>query len=121
MKSDIYKRVFALVVDSVFVNLLANLIINNAKTYGFTINYEPFTINYSVIILCFLAYFIVFDYLNDGQTIGKAIFEIRVNRLTLKNRFKRSGLKVVSIIFTPITILLYMVKKELFHEYILDQ
>lgn len=110
------KRIIALIIDSVFVTFFSNILIDNVTINGFNYSYDPLSMKYAFTVLSFFIYFLVFDLLNNGQTIGKSLFELYDKQLTLKNRILRTIFKMISIVLTPITIFLFLFKKIILHE-----
>jgi uncharacterized RDD family membrane protein YckC len=118
------KRIFALVVDLVFISQISVLINNIIR-----INYEISTFNlyetkisygYSFMVVVYLIYFIFFDYFYNGKTIGKRIFSIYVvgksYNLNIKQNIIRSILKVVSIIILPFSAFIFLIDNSTFHD-----
>ena len=110
-KNNDLKRAIALVIDSFFINFSYNLIFNQ----NYLSNLSGLNFNY--LLLSFLLYFMIFDFFNNGETLGKLMLKVEVNKkLSLKKRISRSFLKLVSIYITPITIIIYLSNKNILHD-----
>jgi uncharacterized RDD family membrane protein YckC len=66
-------------------------------------------------------YFILFDIVNTGETIGKSAMSVKTfnlndSKLTLKQRLIRSCVKFLSIILIPISIVIYYLNGYTIHD-----
>lgn len=76
--------------------------------FGITVSYS-----WSFWFVFCLIYFFLFDVITQGRTIGKTILKIKVvnqnnTELSRKRLFIRSSLKVLNLIFWPITGVLFL-------------
>lgn len=114
-KNNDIERAIALVIDSFFVNFFFNLIFKHGLLSGLI------DINYNFLLLTFLCYLILFDFINNGQTLGKMLLGLNTKKDTnINERILRSFLKLVSIYITPITIIIYLIKKRILHDILLN-
>lgn len=117
------KRIYAFLTDSVlsnsigfviltFLNLESKKILGNFNLLGININY-----GYSSHILILLLYFIFFDLINNGVTLGKLIFSLIVvhknslKKLSFIENAKRTLYKILGICIFPITIIIFLKNK----------
>ena len=112
-KTD-FLRFIALVIDSFFVGFVANLL------FSLVIKAPELNPLYRFELVCFLAYFVIFDIRNDGQTLGKMAVNLKPRNKNLKQRIRHSFLKIISIIIFPITIVVYLIKGKIIHDMILE-
>ncbi len=106
-------RGIALTIDSLFVNFICNNLLNSLNT-------EP--INFNFMLLTFIIYFLFFDYLNNGQTLGKLIVKIKPKmNQSISEKIEHSFLKSISIFLTPVTILIYLFKGKILHDILLKR
>lgn len=107
-KKDLY-RCLAVVIDSFFVSF----IYNNLLGSGFEV------VNFNLLLLVFLGYYVLFDLFNNGLSIGKIILGISVSKnSTLRSRLSHTFLKTVSIFITPVTVVVYLITGEILHDYL---
>lgn len=119
MKSTQQRRIGAFIIDTLVIGILVSLVeslfpfLYEAKTtsiFGISVTYR-----FGASFLFYVCYFILFDLANEGNTIGKLLFKIKVisedeAEITKGKRMVRSLLKLVSIIVLPIAILLFLFK-----------
>lgn len=113
-----YKRILALLIDAFLVGIMESIFLNlielNLGMEGkFSFFGHDYVYGFSFLFLFYLLYFIFFDLFAKGQTIGKTILKIKsVNQdnldLSVRWRLLRTFLKMVSIIFWPISALVYI-------------
>ena len=112
---NIIKRSIALMIDSAIVKLISGFF-TGGIIGAFSLNYNPFTVSYGIVFTLFFVYFFFFDITNNGQTVGKALLDIQVDSMGLRQRFARSAYKMLSIILTPIVLIIYLTKGTILHE-----
>lgn len=112
-------RIVAFLIDASLVSFIGGFIATS-PTGEFVLTYGMVTISASTYMVLYLAYFMLFDLVNEGQTVGKAVVGIRISKLDLKHRFLRSILKTFSIMFAPVTIIVYLYSKVVLHDYLLS-
>src|SRR5699024_12730 len=93
-KKDLY-RGLAVTIDSFFVFFIYNNLLNDFfKAESFNIQ-----------LLVFLGYYVFFDLINNGVSIGKMILRIRISNISsLQSRLTHTFLMIISIFISPITI-----------------
>ncbi len=115
VKNKYLLRVIALLIDTTFVTFIASQFKSIFNGHLAPID----IINLSFELPFLLLYFFVFDYRNNGETLGKVMVNIIMPKITLRLKLVRSVLKTISIIFLPVTVIFYLYKKEILHDYIL--
>ena len=111
------KRISALIVDLVFIGLLA-LIVENSLPDLFN-GYEIEVFGWKVKLrtnlsyLLYLPYFAAFDVFNNGKSPGKLLFGLIISPsdggyLGFNTKLLRTLLKIISVSFLPITALIYL-------------
>jgi len=122
----VYKRIFAVIVDLLIVKICVDFLIKNdvlhSVSYEINFFYKEFIVNYSngwIILIC---YFLFFDLINNGKTIGKLIFSISLQSkegsLKSNNLMLRSFYKLFSFAILPVTLLIFLAKnKFILHDY----
>ncbi len=111
------RRIGAFLIDVIIISILVT-IMENMLSYIFeTKNFEllgiRFHLRIGTSIFFYMCYFIIFDLLNNGSTLGKLLFGIKVvqedeTEISKKTSIKRTLLKVVSIMILPLAILLFL-------------
>lgn len=110
------KRIGSFLIDISIIETVSSLIANfipiKIKVSSFELLGKNFYINISFIIILYILYFILFDILNNGKTLGKILFKIKVLSIENNNLSKvklviRSFYKILSILILPISIILY--------------
>ena len=112
------KRILALLLDLAIVGFIASLATSMIKfewelgTYSLFNHRISFGLSLSV--LFYLVYFILCDIFWNSMTIGKEVLKIKVvlqdgAPLELKSRIYRTLLKTISILFWPISGLVFLV------------
>lgn len=115
MDKKISKRILAYIIDvalaSSMASICSSLIFDKEENF-FT---DPLQINYwnMLYYMGFFAYFLFFDFVKQGDTIGKAIVSITVvncdnSPLSLKKRLFRSLIKILGLVFLPVTFLVFI-------------
>ena len=137
MKKPIYKRLFAYAIDTLIVAIIASLFLDiplinpyferyielSNEMFNYISGVEVLTTDaiaqlqydfvyysfysYIILIVVKILYFIIFQYINEGQTIGKAIFKIQVISQRGKLKFYQlalSSLIVCNIITASINL-----------------
>ena len=120
-------RIGAFIIDMIIVSLIASFIESMFSIFDESSVIElfgfSFKLVYSLSIPFYLSYFILFDLLNDGKSIGKMVFGIKVvfidyKEVQLGTLLKRTILKTLSIIILPISVLMFVLNKRFtFHDY----
>jgi len=114
------RRIGAFIIDVMVISLFATFAENIMSTFNDQISFNVLglKLNYtfSFSILFYVSYFLLFDLMNHGVTIGKILFKIRVvfqdkTELPKSIHLKRSMLKIVGIIIFPIAVLLFFLNK----------
>lgn len=114
------KRIVALWIDMFVAGLIYGVIENFLPQVFEPIEKDLFGIQVrlqlSLAVLFYLLYFLVFDLLNQGVTVGKLVLKIKVvkgedSRLTAAEHVVRTLLKMVSLIFLPIAALIFLFNK----------
>lgn len=112
------ERLLALLMDLFLLGIIQmiseNFLITTKTAIG-EFSFIGFTFSYglSISVVFCLIYFFLFDVFTEGRTLGKTILKIKVvnqnnSELSRKRRFIRSSLKVLSLIFWPITGVLFL-------------
>ncbi len=113
------KRIAALIIDLLIINIIVNIISNFFIVESHFGNFKFLKINfnygYSLVIIFQLLYFFIFDILNKSKTLGKIALKINTvlineEEFDLKNRLCRSFLKIISILISPISLILFLIK-----------
>lgn len=111
------ERLLALLMDlfllGIIQMILENFLITTKTAIG-EFAFLGFTFSYGLsmwFVFCFI-YFFLFDVITEGRTLGKTILKIKVvnqnnTDLSRKRLFIRSSLKVLNLIFWPITGILF--------------
>lgn len=116
MDSVKQRRTGAFFVDIVLLGIIVTFLESIIEPLNKGVSYSMLgirlNIRFGVTFLLYISYFLAFDILNRGNTLGKIIFGIKVvyNDNTTpehKHRLKRTLLKIVSIIVLPVSILLF--------------
>lgn len=114
------RRVGAFIIDVMIICLLSAFTENIVSTFNDEISFNALglTLNhtFSFSVLYYVSYFLLFDQMNHGITIGKMLLKIMVvfqdkTELPKAIRLKRSLLKIISILILPITVLLFFLNK----------
>ncbi|GAA0750028.1 RDD family protein [Gaetbulibacter jejuensis] len=128
IKNIYISRLFAFIIDMAIVKFGFNLI----NGYIFSLSYEltevnilnnVFSFSFSLLVFVFFTYLILFDFLNNGLTFGKMILRIKVlndqnSNLEIKEALKRSFYKFLTVLFIPISFILFLAKDNfLFQDY----
>lgn len=122
------KRILAFFIDIFIINVIIQLI-------GFLIKpdlteYSFETENYKVIsrmsydFIFYLVYFLLFDFFREGITIGKKVTSLIIvnpkqTTIGRNNLVKRTMLKLLSIVFLPISGVIYLIFDKTLHDDIL--
>lgn len=107
-KRDLY-RGLAVVIDSFVVFFIYNNLLS-----GF-LKEESFNLQ----LLVFLGYYVFFDLINNGASLGKMTLGVSVSTTSsLQSRLKHTFLKIISIFISPVTIVVYLVKGKILHDYL---
>ena len=112
------KRILALLLDLAIIGFISSLVTSMIKfewelgTYSLFNHRISFGLSLSV--LFYLVYFILCDIFWNSMTIGKEVLKIKVvlqdgAPLELKSRIYRTLLKTISILFWPISGLVFLV------------
>lgn len=124
-----FKRIIALLIDVFIISLFTNFINRYLKTsidlWSSESRYFTFTISIGAFFIFLLIYLILFDIYNSGDTLGKIIVKIKKIKnngsdLNLKERVHNSILKVLAISFWPISLIIFLIKKNTIQDLILE-
>ena len=117
------KRTIAFCIDLVFVNIITGL---SKELFLGSFNFydQPFLVSISYIPISLLCYFLLFDLFFKGQSIGKALYKIKVVNESgaipsLQERIARTFLKFWSMNFILISFSAYYMNGWVFHEHVL--
>lgn len=122
-----YKRIVALILDliviGIFTSILSNFIALSSELGTFNLFGQNFTYGLSFLFVAYLAYFIIFDIFNKSISIGKMIMKINIifnsnEEIGLKSRVYRSLLKVISILFIPISAIIFLINGFTIQDYL---
>jgi uncharacterized RDD family membrane protein YckC len=110
------RRIGAFIIDAIVIGFFATFAENIFSLFDEKFSFDAlgltFYYKFSFSILFYVFYFVLFDLINNGVTLGKMIFKIKVvfldeTELPKVTRLKRSLLKVVGIVILPIAVLLF--------------
>ncbi|GER61060.1 hypothetical protein ULMA_31680 [Patiriisocius marinus] len=108
-------RLFALLIDLVIISVLysiaSNFLILNIELGVENISTTNVVYGYSFLFVFYLFYFLIFDFTNNGNTLGKILTKITVvskqkNKLNY-NKFLRTILKIISLVIFPVAAILF--------------
>ena len=115
------RRSLAFLIDLVVVSIVASILGNvfpiiAFKLVDFDVFGQQFRIGIAFVFIIWFFYLMVFDVINNGQTIGKWILQLAAVTKNheippVKTRITRSLLKTLSIIILPIAVLLFLFGK----------
>ncbi|PKA84093.1 putative RDD family membrane protein YckC [Ulvibacter sp. MAR_2010_11] len=115
-------RIIAFIIDVLIVSFICTLFENFLLPDLFEVKEvevfeRNFKIRYSSILIFYFLYFIIFDAILNGKTLGKILLNLDLKaisgeRITKSTLFKRSLLKLISIVIAPISLILFFVKKD---------
>jgi len=114
------RRVGAFIIDLMVIGFFVTFAENILSFFIEKISFDAlgltFNYTFSFSILFYVSYFLLFDLINNGITLGKMIFKIKVvfldkTELTKATHLKRSLLKILGIIILPIAVLLFFLNK----------
>lgn len=114
------RRMAAFIIDAVIIGFFATFAESILSLFNEKISFSPFGLKFnytfSLSILFYVSYFLMFDLVNNGITPGKMIFKIKIVFLdkTVPPKaihLKRSLLKIFGIIILPIAVLLFFLNK----------
>lgn len=118
--SIISRRILAFFIDNFIVVLFFSLLnsIFNLKynTFDFELFNHMWKVKVTPIILFYMMYFFLFDLINNGITLGKVLFKIKVSA-NKKGHIKRSIVKIFSYFILPITLLFWITMNKLPQDY----
>jgi len=116
-------RFIALCIDLILVHFIAGFL-GEIWLGSFNLFSQHFIIGITYLPAVFIFYFILFDLLFEGRSIGKIVCNIKVIKETaaptLLIRIKRSTLKLLSFTCFIITLVLYLIYGWVFHEHFTD-
>ncbi|MBT8387408.1 MAG: RDD family protein [Ignavibacteria bacterium] len=119
MKSTQQKRIGAFIIDIVLmggiISLVEGIFSNFFESQPFELWGLSFNYRFSFAIVVYLCYFFLFDLFKNGRTVGKMVVGVKLLhienlKLSKRDHFTRSLLKIVSITILPISILLFLFK-----------
>ena len=105
--------------DIGIINLMIAVVKNflpiTILTHDMEVSGRAFTMGITLTPVCYGVYFVVFDLVNDGRTLGKLIVGIFVvskdgTALRIKKRLGRSLYKMLSVLLLPVSIGLFLFK-----------
>ncbi|MEM9687200.1 MAG: RDD family protein [Bacteroidota bacterium] len=126
MRTIPLRRSTAFLIDTLVVNSIVTFSIQLFPMAFKIIDFEflglRFILGIRLVFVVYLFYFIVFDLLKNGQTIGKQLLNLTVvakdNKLPdLKKRVLRSLYKTLGIMVLPVSIILFLTRNYTFQEY----
>ena len=112
------KRILALLLDLAIIGFISSLVTSMIKFEWELGTYSLFnhriSFGHSLSVLFYLVYFILCDIFWNSMTIGKEVLKIKVvlqdgAPLERKSRIYRTLLKTISILFWPISGLVFLV------------
>lgn len=121
------KRILALIIDLLIIGAITAFVSRyvTLKTELETVNFADtdFMVGFSFAFLLFLLYFILIDIFNEGKTVGKVTFKLKVvskngQELKLSNRLCRSVFKFFSYSLFPISVVLYLINGASLHDWV---
>lgn len=120
----VYNRILSFLVDLIMISIIFTILpFGLEKRIGeFTLFELKFTLNFEFKFFIILFYFLLFDLLNQGKTIGKIFFKIKsvdkeTNMFAFKQASIRTLLKMISIIILPISFILLLNNSYSIHEH----
>ena len=115
-------RIWAFIIDALIVGVSTTMFNSFLPdlfgSYQREIANVPITISFGGSITTYFLYFLIFDLFNHGISIGKVLLKLVVvdhleKPLETNKRIIRTILKLVSIVFIPIAILVYLFSEAL--------
>lgn len=114
------RRIGAFIIDVMIIGLFTTFAENILSIFNEKISFDAlgitFNYTFSFSVLFYVFYFLLFDFLNNGDTIGKMVFKVKVVFLDKTEvpkaiHLKRSLLKILGIVILPISVLLFFLNK----------
>ena len=111
------KRILAYVLDGPIIGVVSSLFDSLMTPFLSPVSFDwlgiAIVLNVEFLLLFYLLYFILFDVLNNGITVGKAITGIRVvvdepGSITTKQHILRTLLKMISVLFSFIAFIVFI-------------
>ncbi len=111
------KRMLAYLLDGVIIGIVSSLFDSLMTPFLSPVSFDwlgiAIVLNVEFLLLFYLFYFILFDVLNNGITVGKAITGIRVvldepGSITTKQHILRTLLKMISVLFSFIAFIVFI-------------
>jgi uncharacterized RDD family membrane protein YckC len=112
------KRILAFLIDLLIIAIISTLstgFFEIERELGTTTIFNQ-TITYGISwsFLFYAMYFIIFDIFNNAVTVGKQLLQIKValknnKQLSIQSRIYRTVLKTISILFLPISALVFLI------------
>jgi uncharacterized RDD family membrane protein YckC len=111
------KRILAFFIDLIIINAIIQLfgLLAQTEMSMYSLDTEHYTLvsKMSYDFVFYLGYFLLFDFLSEGVTIGKkatnlVIVDAKQPAIGRNDLVKRTLLKMVSIVVLPISILVYL-------------
>ena len=101
---------------SILVTVVENFLPVTIQTHDFEVFGSPFTMGITLTPVCYGFYFVIFDVINKGRTVGKLMLGILVvskngAALRIKKRLWRSLYKILSILILPVSVGLFLFKE----------
>ena len=113
------RRSIAFLIDMFVVNIIVSFVANlfpvTIPIHHFEIFRVQFTTGITLVPVFYGLYFVAFDMINNGQTIGKLIAGILTvskngKKLSTKRCLLRSWYKMFGILILPVSVLLFLFK-----------
>jgi hypothetical protein len=112
-------RIIALAIDIFIAGSMVFFLAISFRILFPNVEYNHTEITFSMSLS--VCYFVFFDIFNNGQSIGKALLGIESSKnKVLTERITRSILKSFSLYIFPITLLFYLIKGKILHDYLLQ-
>ena len=128
MKKIIYRRIIAFLIDSIFISLIVSLLsgfitikISLGKFHAMG---RDWVVIYQIYFIVVVLYFLTFDTINHGTTVGKKIMHIKViseidnNAITQNRSILRSLIKSISTTLPIISLIYYVFKHVTIQDFI---
>ncbi len=120
MNDQNLRRFVALLIDFLLVSIAYSVLINLVPETLMSLEATGIKVRFvlapdAFLLLGFL-YFIACDLLNEGESLGKDIMGLQIrgskgDLLSLRNRIYRTLLKMVSLIFWPVALVVFFWKE----------
>lgn len=114
-------RLIAFVIDfviaSAFFKTINSVIPLEFAIYEYNFFGAEIKLSFSLLIVMFFLYLLIFDIINNGKTIGKMIMNLTVTnekkgKVSIKALIVRSLFKLISLLIFPVSLLLFFIKNK---------